>query len=416
MIIQNGSVFTQDCRFEQKTVITDGNRIVGLFAPGTTFPPHVLSQKTDEHPQTAEGFVENPDVSEDPGKQETLDATDCYVIPGLTDIHFHGCKGYDFCDGTRDAFLHMASYELQNGVTTICPATMTLAEKTLAGICTEAAAFAKEQQALTENEKASMGASLMGIHLEGPFISHAKKGAQNPAYIRKADASMLRRLQGCANGLVKLVAIAPEEDGAFDCIREMATEMTFSVAHTAAGYETAKKAMELGATHVTHLYNAMPPFTHREPGVIGAAADTASCDVELICDGVHIAAPVVRATFRLFGDDRVILISDSMMATGMEDGSYSLGGQPVIVKGNLATLKDGTIAGSATNLMDCMRTAIKMGIPMESAVKAATLNPARSIGIDAQYGSITAGKHANLVLLDKRDLSIRTIIFEGNIL
>lgn len=388
MKIQNGSVFTEECRFEQKTVLTDGCKISKVISADAS----------------------------DSSAEEVLDATDCYVIPGLTDVHFHGCVGYDFCDGTEEAFQHMAAYELKNGVTTICPASMTLAEDTLASICTAAAAFADKQQNADEASRDSLGASLKGINLEGPFISMAKKGAQNPAYIQKASADMLRRLQDCAKGLVKLVAIAPEEEGAMECIKELAGEMTFSVAHTTADYETAKEAMESGAKHVTHLYNAMPPFTHRESGVIGAAADTSDCDVELICDGVHISAPVVRATFRLFGDNRVILISDSMMATGMKDGRYALGGQPVIVKGNLATLEDGTIAGSATNLMDCVRTAIRMGIPAESAVRAATINPARSIGIDADYGSISAGKHANLVLLNKKDLSIKAIVFEGKVL
>ncbi|NLL79239.1 MAG: N-acetylglucosamine-6-phosphate deacetylase [Clostridiales bacterium] len=386
MIIQNGTVFTKDCRFEQKTILTDAERILAVES-------------------TADGT-----------SSEVLDATDCYVIPGLTDVHFHGCVGYDFCDGTEEALQAMAVYELKNGVTTICPASMTLAEETLAGICKTAAGYASRQQAADPASRAGLGASLKGINLEGPFLSFAKKGAQNPAYLQKPNAPMLHRLQECANGLVKLVAIAPEEDGAMDCIRELASEMTFSVAHTTADYETARKAMELGAKHVTHLYNAMPPFTHRDPGVIGAAADTSDCDVELICDGVHISAPVVRSTFKLFGDDRVILISDSMMATGMKDGRYALGGQPVIVKGNLATLEDGTIAGSATNLMDCMRTAVKMGIPLESAVKAATINPARSIGIDKEYGSIVAGKHANLVLLNKKDLSIKAVVLEGKVL
>lgn len=389
MKIQNGTVFTEDCRFEQRTVLTDGSSILKTI------------------PAEEESSFESSDV---------LDASDCYVIPGLTDLHFHGCVGYDFCDGTQEAFQNMASYELKNGVTTICPATMTLAEETIASICTEAAAYADRQAQADTEARAALGASLKGINLEGPFISMAKKGAQNPAYIQKANAPMLRRLQECAAGLVKLVAIAPEEDGAMECIQELSSEMTFSVAHTTANYKTAKQAMDLGAKHVTHLYNAMPAFTHRESGVIGAAADTSDCDVELICDGVHISAPVVRATFRLFGDDRIILISDSMMATGMKDGKYALGGQPVIVKGNLATLEDGTIAGSATNLMDCMRTAVKMGIPLESAVKAATINPARSIGIDREYGSISTGKKANLVLLNKKDLSIKAILFEGKVL
>lgn len=380
MIIKNGLVFTEDF----------------------TFKPQEITITDDKITQVGENGGQDAAV---------IDAADCYVIPGLTDIHFHGCVGHDFCDGTREAISSMAAYELENGVTGICPATMTLAEDTISGVCSCAAAYRDEQA--EASDKASLGSTLVGINLEGPFLSLAKKGAQNPAYLHKPDAGMIRRLQQASDGLVKLVAIAPEEEGAMECIKELHNDVTFSVAHTTANYATAKEAMDNGATHVTHLYNAMPPFTHRESGVIGAAADTPDCDVELICDGVHISAPVVRATFKLFGDDRVIMISDSMMATGMEDGRYSLGGQPVNVKGNLATLEDGTIAGSATNLMDCVRVAVKdMHIPLESAVRAAACNPARSIGIDSEYGSIAAGKKANLIILNK-DLTIKDIIFEG---
>lgn len=380
MIIKNGFVYTEDFTFKPQTITLTDDRIT--------------------------------QIGDSPAEEDTvIDAQDCYVIPGLTDIHFHGCVGHDFCDGNEEAIQSMAVYELKNGITNICPATMTLAEEVLSNICECAAGYRNAQKASAS--KAKMGSTLLGINLEGPFLSLAKKGAQNAAFLHKPDIQMLKKLQKDADGLVKLVAIAPEEEGAMECIRALHEEVTFSVAHTTANYEIAKKAMDNGAKHVTHLYNAMPPFTHREPGVIGAAADTPDCDVELICDGVHISAPVVRATFKLFGDDRIILISDSMMATGMSDGQYSLGGQAVTVKGNLATLADGTIAGSATNLMDCVRVAVKeMQIPLESAIKAAAYNPARSIGIDKEYGSIAPGKKANLVILNK-DLSIRDIIFEG---
>ncbi|MDE6185912.1 MAG: amidohydrolase family protein, partial [Lachnospiraceae bacterium] len=168
---------------------------------------------------------------------------------------------------------------------------------------------------------------------------------------------------------------------------------------------------------VTHLYNAMNPYTHRAPGLVGAAVDTKKVEVELICDGVHIHPAAVRTTFKMFGDERIILISDSMMATGLKDGDYSLGGQAVKVVGNLATLKDGTIAGSATNLMDCLRTAVlKMGIPLESAVKCAAVNSAKSVGIYDRYGSITPKKKANVVLLKKEDLALRQVILEGQLI
>ena len=372
MIIRNVKVFQKDGAFKAGEIYINGSRIA--------------------------------DMSQDSGSEEILDGKGAYAIPGLTDIHFHGCVGHDFSDGTQEAIKALAEYELSQGITQICPATMTLAEESLMKISRAAA-----------NYDNASGARLVGINMEGPFVSEKKKGAQNGLYIRKPDADMFRRLQKEADGLYKLIALAPEEEGAMEFIDELKEEAVISLAHTTADYETSMEAFRRGASHVTHLFNAMPPFSHREPGVTGAAFDTPDCDVELISDGIHICPTMVRAVFRLFGDDRVILISDSMMATGLTDGDYSLGGQPVKVKGNLATLADGTIAGSATNLMDCLRTAVKkMGIPLESAVKCAAVNSARSIGIDDRYGSLEPGKIANIVLLDE-ELGLQAVIYEGKV-
>lgn len=320
-----------------------------------------------------------------------------YILPGLVDTHFHGCAGFDFCDGTPEAMRAIASYELTHGITTITPATMTLAEDTLINICA-ACASAVETQTLEEG--VLLREVLKGIYLEGPFISMEKKGAQNPAFIHKPDTEMLDRLQQAAKGLIRIVVIAPETEGAMECIREGKGKFRFSIAHTCADYETAKEAIEAGAAHVTHLYNAMPPFTHRKPGVIGAAAEDTQTEVELICDGIHIHPSVVKSTFKLFGAERVVLISDSMMATGMEDGEYALGGQPVQVKGNRALLADGTIAGSVTNLYDCMKTAIGMGVPKEDAVRAATFNPAKAVGLADECGSLVEGRKADILIAD----------------
>lgn len=251
--------------------------------------------------------------------------------------------------------------------------------------------------------------------MEGPFINKEKKGAQKEEDIKLADVELFHKLQEAAGGLIKLVDLAPETEGAMDFINQVKDEVHVSIAHTMADYDTASEAIRRGADHITHLYNAMPPLNHREPGVIGAARDS-DCYVELICDGVHIHPSCVRATFEMFTDKRIVLISDSMMATGMKDGQYELGGQPVTVVGNVATLTEGgAIAGSATNLMDCMRTVVKeMHIPFESAVRCATLNPAKSIGIDDKYGSLEEGKYANAVVLDK-DLNIVSIIQKGQV-
>lgn len=368
MKIINAKVYTEDGTFQVKDVCTDGEKIAK---------------------QSADGQV--------------IDGTGCYLIPGLTDIHFHGCVGHDFCNGTHEAIEAMAVYEASQGITTIVPATMTLGRDTLKHICETAASY-----------KSGKGATLCGINMEGPFISMARKGAQNGAYVHKPDVSMFRELNAASGNMVKLLAIAPEEPGAMECIDELKDEVVLSVAHTTADYEKACEAFGRGVHHVTHLYNAMAGLSHRAPGVVGAAADDERVEAELICDGIHIHPATVRQTFKMFGDDRIILISDSMEATGMSDGEYSLGGQKVIKKGNLATLEDGTLAGSATNLMDCLRTAVrKMGIPLESAVKCAAVNPAKSVGIYDKYGSITVGKTANLVLLKEEDLSTVKVILRG---
>ena len=339
--------------------------------------------------------------------ESVLDADGLYAIPGLIDIHFHGCMGHDFCDGTVEAIDAITRYEASCGVTSVCPATMTVSPESLVQVM---------DAARTYNESLARPgqASLVGINMEGPFISEAKKGAQAAEHIRLCDEALFCSLQERSGGLIKLVDIAPENEGAMEFIDALHDKVTISLAHTTADYQTAKEAYDRGARHATHLYNAMPPFTHRAPGVVGAAFDSPHCRAELICDGVHIHPSVVRATFQLFGDDRMILISDSMRAAGMEDGQYTLGGQDVAVKGKYATLvSDGALAGSVTNLMDCMRTAVKeMQIPLESAIACATMNPAKAIGIYDRYGSISTGKIANLVLLDQ-DLNLSQVIIHG---
>ena len=340
---------------------------------------------------------------------ETLDANGCYVIPGLIDVHFHGCVGEDFSDATPDGLRRMADFELSQGVTYICPAGMTLPEDQLKRICENAAAH---------KASAASGAELAGVNLEGPFLCMAKTGAQNGAFLHDPDGVMLHRLQEAAQGLVKLVTVAPEQPGSLDFIRSAREDgITVSIGHTTADYDTASAAYAAGARQATHLFNAMPPFTHRAPGVIGAAFDHPEVRAELICDGIHIHPSVVRATFRLFGADRVILVSDSLRATGMPDGKYPFGGQEIVVHGNRATMADdpNTLAGSVTSLMGCLRQAVRFGIPMADAVRAASLNPARAIGIDHRAGSLEDGKEASFVLLDKEDLSIRAIVFKGTL-
>lgn len=376
MIIKNGNVFGEDFTFSKCDILVNSSNIEAV---GNDFACN---------------------------DNQVLDASGLYVIPGLTDIHFHGCMGHDFCDAYEEGLNAIASYELSHGITTICPASMTFDENSLVRVFENAKNY-------TKNYENSKGAEIVGINMEGPFISPEKAGAQNSEYICRPDADMFARLQEAAGGLIKLCDIAPEMDGAMECIKEIAGSVHVSVAHTSSDYETAMKAFELGADHVTHLYNAMPPYHHRKPGVVGAAADCEKVYAEIICDGVHCAPATVRTTLKMMGDDRIVFISDSMEACGMPDGAYELGGQAVSVIGNQATLADGTIAGSVVNLMQCVRIAVKeMNIPLETAIKCAAVNPAKSIGIYDRYGSISVGKAANIVLLDET-LDIRYVIKDG---
>ena len=341
------------------------------------------------------------------GDGDVLDASGCYVIPGLVDVHFHGAVGEDFSDATPEGLQKIADYELSQGVTYICPAGMTLPEDQLTAICKTTAAH---------RARSSGGAEVVGVHLEGPFLCMAKKGAQNADYLHDPDAAMLRRLQEAAEGCVKLVTLAPEQPGAVEFVKA-AAEMGIhvSVGHTVANYEAAKAAFDAGADHATHLYNAMPPLAHRDPGVIGAAYESPCVKPELICDGIHIHPSVVRLTFGLFGRERMIIISDSLRATGMPDGEYPFGGQMIEVHGNRATIlgHPETLAGSVTSLMGCLRQAVSCGIPVADAVRACTYNPAKSIGIEDRTGTLDEGKEASIVLLDEKDLSIKAIVFKG---
>ena len=343
-----------------------------------------------------------------PHAENTVNVSGCYLIPGLTDLHFHGCKGEDFSDATPEGLQVMADYELSRGVTQICPAGMTLGEDQLTRIC---------QNAAQHRKHSAGGAELVGLHLEGPFLCKAKKGAQNEAFLHDPDPAMLRRLQEAAQGLVKLVTLAPEQPGSLEFIRA-ARELgvTVSLGHTTADYDTALAAYQAGARQATHLFNAMPPFTHRAPGVVGAAFDSPETNAELISDGVHIHPSVVRAVFRLFGKDRVILISDSLRATGMSDGRYPFGGQEIEVHGNRVKMVGApdTLAGSVSDLMACMKTAVSFGIPLADAVTAAAVNPARVLGIDDRLGSLDVGKEANVAVLDER-LDLKAVLFHGEV-
>ena len=361
MVYANARVYTRDFRFERGWFAVEGGRFS----------------------EVGRGDCPCPDA---------VDLGGATVLPGLIDQHSHGNSGADFSDGDLDGLRKMALYLGRSGVTSFSPATMTLPYETISKAFKTAVAL---------RDEAPAGASrLVGVHMEGPFFSEKKKGAQNAAHLRKPDVEAVSRLADDADGLLRIVDVAPELEGAVAFTREVSQRCTVSVAHTDAAYEDARAAFDAGATQLTHLFNAMPALHHRKPGVIAAGAESPTVLAELICDGIHIHPAMVRLAFSLFGAERMVLISDALRCTGMPDGTYEFGGQTMTLRGRTCTMPDGALAGSVSNLFGCMRNAMSFGIPAEDAIRAATYNPAKQLGALDRVGSIEPGKLADFVVCD----------------
>ena len=356
----------------------------------------------DEDFRLVQGDIEIEDgkilrVGKDlPRKEEDL-AVDCAgsytVVPGFVDVHIHGCAGADTCDATREALEAMAAFLLAHGVTSFCPTTMTTSRETI-----QAALLAAKDMM---DHPMEGGARVVGVNMEGPFIAKERKGAQKEEDILPPDFPLFQQFYEESGGIVRLVDVAPEQPGGLEFVEKASQLCTVSIAHTTADYDQAKAAFDKGVTHATHLFNAMSGLHHRKPGVVGAVFDDSRVRGELICDSFHIHPAVLRAAFRLLGD-RALIVSDSMRANGMPEGeAFDLGGQMVTVHQGKALLPDGTIAGSVTNLHQEIKNLVSFGVPFEQAVKAATLIPARAIGLDGEIGSIAPGKRADLVVLDE---------------
>ena len=320
-------------------------------------------------------------------KKGDINADGNRVIPGLIDVHTHGCVGLDTMDAD---FEPMCRFYAEHGTTSFLPTTMTMDYDAL--------------KRVTNAKTDFKGANILGFHFEGPYISPKHKGAQNEKYIKNPSVEDFKQFKN-----VQMITLAPELQGAMEFIKAVTPDCVVSIGHTDCDYETALNAIENGASCLTHTYNAMPSFHHRNPGPIGAAFEK-HIYAQLICDGLHISKPTVLATYKMFGADRLTLISDSIRCAGLPDGEYESGGLKVFLKEGAARLADGTIAGSSATLLDCVKTAISFGIPFDDAVKMASETPANMLGI--KKGRIEKGYDADLLIVDK-ELGIKTVVIGG---
>ena len=361
-------------------------------------PNQILENSVLLYDEKITGFVP---ANEIPADAEIIDAKGNLVIPGLVDMHIHGYLGEDASDGSFDGIRTMAEGVAKNGVTSFLPTTMTVSYDELR------AAFAQIRKGMEESRKSTwQGAQILGVNAEGPFINPSKKGAQAGENIRPGDAAFLQEYLD----IIRVFTIAPEMPGNMDCIREMAGKCLISMGHTGATYDEAAAAIEAGVGHVTHLFNAQTPLMHRDPGVVGAALTDDRVSTELIADAFHVNAHLFPLVARMKGD-KLVLITDCTRAGGLEDGEYTLGGQPIFVKGIECRLADGTIAGSVLKLNYAVYNLLSnTKLPVWEAVNAASLNPAKRIGVDGCKGSIEPGKDADFAIVNDRFDVIATII------
>ncbi len=322
------------------------------------------------------------------------------IFPGFIDIHIHGCNRADCSNGAEKEIQVMSEFLASKGITSFCPTTMTVSKEKIRK------AFSVIKNTMGKEK----GAKILGINMEGPFISQEKKGAQASENILKPNVEFFEEMNAICP--VKLVSVAPETEGAESFIKKIKNICTVSAAHTMADYEKAVTSFSWGVSHCTHLFNAMTPFTSREPGLVGAVFDSDTVTAELICDLIHIAPATLRTAFKVLGKNRTVVISDAMMAAGLEDGIYSLGGQKVIKKG-AARLEDGTLAGSASNLFEEFKNLISIGVDFEQTIRSLTINPARVVGEENNIGSIEVGKKADLIVTDESFTEIEAVFIDG---
>lgn len=333
------------------------------------------------------------------GAEEIELPENAVVLPGFIDEHIHGAGGSDAMDGNTKDLAIIAETVAKEGTTSFLATTMTQSKENIL----------KAMRAVKEYREAAgeQGARIVGVHLEGPFIAAAHKGAQPLEYVAAPDAKTFDEYNAACGNAIKIITLAPETDGALDFIRHIVAQGTVvSIGHTGAKYAEVKAAMEAGATNVTHTYNAQSPLHHREIGVVGSALLLEDLYCELICDTIHVSVPAMQLLVKNKRADKLALITDAMRAKGLADGVSELGGQTVYVKGGEARLADGTLAGSVLRMNRALQNMVeKVGVPLTHAVDYCTINPARTLKMENEAGSIAEGKRADFAVLnDKFDV------------
>ena len=373
MIFKNGKVLLDDFRFAKVDVRIENGRIA--------------------------------EIGENLSGDEIKDIEGLLFLPGLIDEHFHGANGYGVLGATAEDFLKIAEFEATKGVTTITPALSSYPDEDVYS-CIESI-----KQAMVMEVK---GSRILGLHLEGPFLSEQYRGAHNPANLKKPTVERLSGFLDAAEGCVKVLTVAPELEGAIETIKYAKSQgIAVEIGHSAATYEEATAAIDAGATISTHTFNAMVPLNHRNPGILGAVLTDERLRCEVMADMGHVAGPIVKLIYKAKGVDGVNIVSDSTSLAGYPDGEYGEGQRKLTIRNGIAYLENGTITGSVFTVFDGVRNCVeKVGIPLEDAVKMASYNPADSLGISDETGSIAEGKRADFFLMTE-DFEIKETYCEG---
>ncbi|WP_210139181.1 N-acetylglucosamine-6-phosphate deacetylase [Staphylococcus sp. GDY8P120P] len=377
-VIENGRIYTEEEIIERGYIIIKSGKIAGVG------------------------------IGDYEGELQTIDAQGHHILPGFIDIHMHGGYGEDAMDASLEGLKHLSESLLSEGTTSFLATTMTQSDDNITRALENIVAYQAQHDALN-------AADIVGIHLEGPFISEHKVGAQNPGYVQRPSVEKINYFQNVANHQIKVMTFAPEVAGAQETLAAFHDDIIFSIGHTVATFDESNEAAENGAKHVTHLYNAGTPFEHREPGLFGAAWLNDKLSTEVIVDGIHSHPVAVKIAYKQKGNKQFYLITDAMRAKGMPDGEYDLGGQNVIVKGSEARLASGALAGSILKMNNGLYNLMQFtGDTLDNLWPVTSLNQAVALKIDNEKGSLKVGKDADIVIVND-DIEVLTTIKQGEI-